>query len=184
MRWDNTSGLSPEIEKELNDKIKIWLEENQNNNGGEDSREVQKLIIELHAIYKGAKSNLDKARLQQEIIHLGKHWDTDEPELAQIQKYVNRVMEGQYKSADAYVAKVDQHIHDLKVQGTKEKIKTTGQAGALKRHEETNKVIDLAKQHYLANKRSYRTKKEAARDLANRFPPVKFGTYVNKLKTW
>jgi len=184
MRWDNTSGLSPEIENQINDKIKIWLEENQNANGGEDSREVQKLIIELYAIYKGGNSHLNKVQLQQEIIHNGKHWDTDEPALAQIQKYVNRVMKGHYKSANAYVTKVDEHVNELKAEGAKEIIKSTGQAGALKRHEETNDAIDQAKQYYLKNKGTYPTKKAAARDLAIRFPPVQFGTYLNKLKTW
>ena len=184
MRWDNTSGLSLKVEDQLNEYLRAWLDENSSTNDCIDARETQKLIIDLYAIYKGVSSPLDKARLQSEITHKGAQWDTDNPALAQIPKYVNRVMKGHYQSADEYLSNADQHTNALITEGANKKIRSNGLAGANKRHAEINKVIEEAKQYYLANKAAYPTKKAAARALNAKYPQVKFGTFVNKLKAW
>ena len=184
MKWDNTTNLPPEVENRINARLQSYLDENQTSNGGEDSRNTQKLIIDLYVIYKGALSPLDKARLELEIIQKGTAWETDDPALDQIQKFVNRLMKGHYNSANDYILKAVEHNQNLKSQGAAEKIKATGQAGANKRHEETNIVIEKAKNFYQANIKMFKTKKAAARELTDRFPPVKFGTYLNKLKKW
>lgn len=184
MKWDNTSGLSPEVEKQLNNYIQKWLDEKPNPDDGVDSQNARTLIIDLYAIYKGANSPIEKARLQYEIIQKGAQWDTDNPALAQIQKYVNRVMKGYYKSADEYLLSADHHTNALIDKGTTEKIRSNGLAGANIRHAARNKVIEEAREYYLANKAIYPTKKAAARALNEKYPQVKFGTFVNKLKAW
>ena len=184
MKWDNTSGLSPEVEKQLNDQIQKWLDEDPNPEEGVNSQDTRKLIVDLYAIYKGANSPLEKARLQSEIIQKGAQWDTDNPSLAQIQKYVNRLMKGHYKSADEYLLNADQHTNALIDEGTTKTIRSNGLAGANIRHAKSKKVIEEARQYYLANKAAYPTKKAAARSLNEKYPEVKFGTFVNKLKTW
>ena len=71
MKWENTSGLSREVEKQLNDQIQKWLDENPNPEEGVNSQDTHTLIVDLYAIYKGANSPLAKARLQSEIIQKG-----------------------------------------------------------------------------------------------------------------
>ena len=53
-----------------------------------------------------------------------------------------------------------------------------------KRHDPNNAVLSAAKAHYLANKTKYRANKEAAGELEAKFPPLKFGTYLNHISRW
>jgi len=182
MKWDNTSNLSPEVEKQINDHLQNWLDEKLNANGVEDSRDVQKLIIALYIIYKGSTSPLDKGRLQTEIIQKGTQWDTDDPAFAQIQKYINRVMKGQYNSASNYISEAHKHKDSLKTQGAKEQKHNQAKAGAQKRHEAQNKIKEKAIEFYNANKNTYASKKVAAYDLSKRFPELSEFTYKDIIK--
>ena len=83
MTWPKEGSLSSEIEQLLNQRIQSYIDENNLDNGGEDAQAVQKLIIDLYLIYKEADSPIDKFNLQQEIIHKGTSWDTEDPALAQ-----------------------------------------------------------------------------------------------------
>lgn len=182
MNWPSNSGLSLEVEQLLNNRLNSFLDENPEPNGGEDGIEVHRLIIDLYVIYKGAESPLEKARLQQEIIQMGKLWDTDAPAFAQIQKYVNRVLSGQYSAATDYLSKATEHLTNLKAEGAADQKKKQGAAGGQAKHAENNKVKGDAVKFYKQNKLKYKTKKAAAVDLEARFPPLSWLTYRDILK--
>jgi len=184
MKWDNTSGLSSEVEKQLNDQIQKWLDENPNPEEGVNSQDTRTLIVDLYAIYKGANSPLEKARLQSEIIQKGAGWDTDNPALAQIQKYVNRLMKGQYNAANDYLSEANKHNADTKSKGKQELRKELATKGAIKKHSSTNEIKQKAIQHYQENRDSYPSKKVAAIDLAEKFPPLSKDTYKDLLKKY
>ena len=184
MNWPSNSGLSSEVEQLLNNRLKHFLDANPDQHGGEDGIEVQRLIIDLYVIYKSAESPLEKARLQQEIIQMGSLWDTDDPVFAQIQKYVNRICVGQYIAATDYLDKAIAFNENLKATGAAETIQKNGRDGAAKRHDEKNQILEQAKQYYLDNPDQFRSQKQAAIELSEKFPPIKAGTYTNKLKKW
>ena len=102
----------------------------------------------MYVIYKGSNSPQDKFRLEQEIILKGKNWDTDDPTLAQIQKYVNRVLSGQNNAATDYLSKAIEHEQTSKTVSAAKVIQVKGRAGAEKRQAETNKILEQAKQIY------------------------------------
>ena len=111
MKWDNTSGLSPEAEKQLNNHIQKWLDEKPNPDDGVDSQDTRTLIIDLYAIYKGANSSLEKARLQSEIIQKGAQWDTDNPALAQ--KYIPLGLSAKFAGSSAFKAIIEKDLQWL-----------------------------------------------------------------------
>ena len=182
MNWPSNSGLSSEVEQLLNNRLKHFLDVNPDQHGGEDGIEVQRLIIDLYVIYKSAESPLEKSRLQQEIIQIGSLWDTDDPVFAQIQKYVNKVMSGEYNGATDYLSKAIRHQDSLKSEGATHQKQKQAEAGGLARHAEDNAVKAAAIEFYALNKHKYKTKKEAAVDLEARFPPLSWHTYRSILK--
>jgi hypothetical protein len=184
MKWINDNSLSNEIEQLLNDRLQKYLDADSNPRGGENAQAVQNLILDLYVIYKGSNSPQEKFRLEQEIILKGKNWDTDDPTLAQIQKYVNRVLSGQNSAATDYLSKAIEHEQTSKAVGAAKVIQVNGRAGAEKRHAGTNKILEEAKQFYLSNPSQFDSKKQAAIVLSEKFPPIKPGTYTNKLKNW
>ena len=52
------------------------------------------------------------------------------------------------------------------------------------RHKKTNEVKSRARDFYLANRDGYKSNKEAAGDLYNRFKSAEFRTYVNWVSRW
>jgi hypothetical protein len=184
MNWPKDSGVSPAVEVALNTKIQEFLDANAQPNGGENGQEVQGLIIDLYLIYKNATTPIEAARLKQEIIAKGSSWDTDDPALDQIQKYLNRIFSGQFNTATEYLDNAITHNEKLKAAGATEIIQKNGRDGAVKRHEETNQILEQAKQYYLENRNQFRSKKQAAIELSEKFPNIAVGTFVNKLKKW
>jgi hypothetical protein len=59
-----------------------------------------------------------------------------------------------------------------------------GKRNAVGRHEENNKIKEIAREYYLSNRQSYKSQKEAARDLANQFDKIAFGTFKNWVSKW
>jgi hypothetical protein len=184
MNWPSNSGMSSEVEQLLNNRLKHFLDANSDEHGGEDGIEVQRLIIDLYVIYKSAESPFEKVRLQQEIIQRGSLWDTDDPVLAQIQKYVNRICVGQYIAGTDYLDKAIAFNEKLKATGAAQTIQKNGRDGAGKKHVKTNQILEQAKQYYLDNRAQFWSQKQAAIELSEKFPPIKPGTYTNKLKKW
>jgi len=171
-----------QVEQQVNERVKEFLGANSAPDGGEDGIEVQRLIIDLYVIYKGAESPLEKARLQQEVIQLGKLWTSDDAALAHIQIYVNKVMTGEYNAATDYLAKAISYKESLRLEGVTHQKQKQAEAGGLARHAENNKVKAAAVIFYALNKDKYKTKKEAAVDLEARFPPLTWQTYRSILK--
>ena len=134
MKWENLTGLDPTIEALLNDRIQKYLDADPSASGGDDAQAVHALILELYAIYKAALDPIGIHNAQQEIIAKGKQWDTDDPALAQIQKYVNRVLGGQFSSATEYLDKAIQHRSEIQNNAATERVKEMGQSGANAKH--------------------------------------------------
>lgn len=59
-----------------------------------------------------------------------------------------------------------------------------GKRGAAKRHEARNKIKELAHDHYLRHRGSYKSNKDAAGDLVEQFGEFKFRTYENLVSKW
>ena len=184
MNWPKNSGVSPAVEVALDSKIQEFLDANAQPNGGENGQEVKGLIIDLYLIYKNATTPIEAARLKQEIIAKGASWDTDDPAIDQIQKYVNRISAGHFNTATEYLDKAITHNENLKAAGATEIIQKNGKDGAVKRHEETNQILEQAKKYYLENRNQFRSKKEAAIELSKKYPTIAVGTFGNKLKKW
>jgi len=182
MTWLKEGSVSSEVERLLNQRIQSYIDENNSDNGGEDAQAVQKLIIDLYLIYKEADSPSDKFNLQQEIIHKGTSWDTEDPALAQIQKYVNRVLIGQYHTATQYLAKAIEHkIQTERIAGASHLSKHS-QTGGIAKHAANNIVKAKALEYFQNNRHIYKTKKDAAVDLEKLFPPLSWQTYLGLLK--
>jgi hypothetical protein len=91
-------------------------------------------------------------------------------------------MSGEYNGATDYLSKAIRHQDSLKSEGATHQKQKQAEAGGLARHAENNVVKAAAIEFYALNKHKYKTKKEAARDLETRFPPLSWDTYRNILK--
>jgi hypothetical protein len=148
MTWPKEGNLSSEIEQLLNQRIQSYIDENKSENGGEDAQAVQKLIIDLYLIYKEADSPSDKFNLQQEIIHKGASWDTEDPALAQNQKYVNRVLLGQHHTATQYLSNAIDHKIQIEKTSGASHLSKLSQAGGNAKHAANNIVKAKALDHF------------------------------------
>ena len=182
MNWPKNSGISPEVEVALNSKIQEFLDADSQPNGGENAQEVQGLIIDLYLIYKNATTPIETARLKQEIIAKGASWDTDDPVLAQTQKYVNRVLSGRYGEATEYLSKTLEHNEALRSEGEAIHKHQLGKSGGESKNLKNNQVKAAALNHYKQNSHLYPTKKAAAVALEKQFPPLSWQTYRDLLK--
>ena len=59
-----------------------------------------------------------------------------------------------------------------------------GKRSAASRHEKNNKIKELARSHYLANRGNYTHNQDAAGDLEMRFGGFKLRTYENLVSKW
>jgi len=184
MNWNNTTGLDAATEALLNNRIQKYLDEDYSASAGDDAQAVHTLILELYGIYKSASDPIGIYKAHQEIIAKGKHWDTDDPALAQIQKYLNRVLAGKFNSATDYFEKSIQHKSEVKKNAATDRVKEMGQSGANSKHAKNNQVKANAIAYYLQNRGQYPTKKAAAVDLERRFPPLSWTTYLGILKKY
>ncbi len=184
MNWNNSTGLDAATEALLNNRIQKYLDEDSSASGGDDAQGVHALILELYGIYKSASGPIGIYKAQQEIIAKGKQWDTDDPALAQIQKYVNRVLAGKFNSATGYLEKAIQHKIEVQKIAAADRLKVMGQSGANAKHANNNQVKANAIAYYLQNHDQYSTKKAAAVDLERRFPPLSWTTYLGVLKKY
>ena len=140
MNWNNSTGLDAATEALLKNRIKKYLDEDSSASGGDDAQAVHALILELYGIYKSASGPIGIYKAQQEIIAKGKQWDTDDPALAQIQKYVNRVLAGKFNSATGYLEKAIQHKSEVQKIAAADRLKGMGQSGANAKHANNNQV--------------------------------------------
>lgn len=184
MNWNNSTGLDAVTEALLNDRLQKYLDSDSSESGGNDAQAVRELIFDLYAIYKSASDPIGVYEAQQEIIAKGKQWDTDDPSLAQIQKYVNRVLDGRLISAADYIEKATQHTSEIQNNAATGRVKEMGKSGGNAKHANNNQVKANAIAYYLQHRSQYPTKKAAAVDLERRFPPLTWTTYQGVLKKY
>jgi hypothetical protein len=104
MNWLNRD-LPPKTLEKLDAKIKLFMSEQTELDGAEGSLEVKILCIDLYKVYK----DKDDQRTEEELLAMGERWDTDEPELAHIQKYINRLMSDRLQEASDYFEEAAEH---------------------------------------------------------------------------
>ena len=177
MSWPD-ENLPPEILAKLNKKIEEFESVTTELKGAEGAFIVQNLCIDLYMIWKSSED----PRTREELLKKGSSWDTEEPNLAHIQKYINRLMAGKLQDASDYFENALQHTESIVKEGVRQDRTQNAKNNAQKRHGENNQIKKSALDFYKTNKNSYKTKKAAARDLEDRFPPLSFHTYLNALK--
>jgi hypothetical protein len=177
MKWLNRD-LPPKILKKLDAKIKRFMSEQTDLDGAGGSLEVKKLCIDLYKVYK----DKDDRRTEEELLAMGERWDTDIPELAHIQKYINRLMSDRLQEASDYfedAAILEESKKEKAASNAKSK---NAKESANIRHRPNNRIIAKAMKYYSKNIGDYKNKTQAACDLAIRFPPLKTATYYKKIK--
>ena len=179
MNWPN-GNLPTDILARLNTKIEEFGSVASDLSGAEGSLEVQKFSVGLFMILMGSED----PRLREELLSKGANWDTEEPELAQIQKYLNRLLSGRLQDAADYFEKSEDHKSSLIAAGVIQAKSQAAKVSAKKRHESNNLTKTKALKFYAANKKKYSNKVEAAYDLAKRFPPLKYETYYKAIKSF
>jgi type I site-specific restriction-modification system R (restriction) subunit len=182
MNWLNLRPVSAEVELKLKERIQNFIEENTANDGGNDHLSVKKLIQDLYLIVKlGADSKHSKILIDR-ISELAASWDSEEPELAHIQKYLNRLFSDRKELASEYI---DRSIN-LKIESdnalSKQTKSDTAKNNAHLKNLETNQVKEAALNYFNKNSHKFKTKKEAARELELMFPPIKYSTYYRSLR--
>ena len=177
MNWPDRN-LPPDIQARMNQKIEEFRLAASDLHGAEGALEVKKLSVELYKIWSGSDATLTEA----ELLSKGSNWNTDEPELAQIQKYLNRLLSGRLQEAADYFEKSENYKASLIAQGVVESRSRAATDNANKRHASNNSTKTRALNYYAEHKKKYRNKVEAAYDLAERFPPLKYETYYKALK--
>jgi hypothetical protein len=181
MKWPNSPNLSTEVIALLNKRLQEFVDADSSPGGGEDGYAVQELILDLYSIYTNCVGAEDEELRQMELIFRGMRWDTEEPSLVHAQKYINRLFADKRDDAYIYLDKALQERHQLARQAVNQTQSIAGLSGAKAKHRKKNEVIAAALIHFDNKKTTYASKKEAAFDLAENFPPVTFKTFYRML---
>jgi len=182
MNWLNSRPITSEVEAMLNARIQSFIEENTANDAGSDHLSVKKLIDDLFMIVKLETDTKHSKILTERISALAASWDSEEPKLAHIQKYFNRLYSGREQLASDYI---DRSIN-LKIESdnalTKQVKSDTAKNNANLKNLETNLIKEAALNYYYQNFDKFKAKKDAARELELKFPPIKYSTYYKILR--
>ncbi len=182
MTWLTSRSVSAEVEQKLEKRINEYLANDSSNDGGKDGGAAKELVIELYLIIEGHADHQREELLRQHITKLAAEWDSDDPELAHIQKYLNRLFSVRKQSASDYIDRaVNQQIASTAAIIHSAK-KSAATHSANSKHEQNNAAKNAALAYYEKNKSSYSSKKIAACDLESKFPPLKCSTYYRLLK--
>lgn len=182
MNWLNRRPVTAEVALKLKERIQNFIEENTAIDGGCDHLSVKKLIQDLYLIVRLETDSKYSKMLIDRISELAASWDTEEPELAHIQKYLNRLFSDREQLATDYI---DRSIN-LKIESdnalSKQAKSDTAKNNAHLKNLETNQVKEAALNYFNGNSHKFKTKKEAARELELKFPPIKYSTYYRYLR--
>jgi len=182
MNWLSRRPVTAEVEVKLKERIQSFIEENTTNNGGSDYLSVKKLIQDLYLIVKLETDSKHSKILINRISELAASWDSEEPELAHIQKYLNRLFSNREQLASDYIDRsINLKIESDNALSKKAKSDTAKNNAQLKNHE-TNQIKKAALKYYEENHEKFKLKKEAARELELKFPPIKYSTYYRSLR--
>jgi len=169
--------LDPIMLAKLNDRISVFMSNSTELADIEGSLEVKKLSIDLYKIWRGSADT----STEEELLVKGANWDTEEPKLAQIQKYLNRLLSGKHQEASDYFEKSVEHKKSIISEGLDQAKSQAGTDRVNKKHGPNNRTKAKAIEFYKINKDDYVSKTQAAHDLEIRFPPLKAETYYKAL---
>ncbi len=180
--WPNNPQISSAVRNKLNARIDKFLLADASPNGAENSDEVENFVLDVMAIFTKTFGRPNEGAKQLGIILNGIEWDTDEPRLAHIQKYINRFFAG--KASDAYDyldrALAQRQADDAQV--AKGTLRETGSKGGKEKNRRHKEAQENAIAFYKKNHSMFKTKKEAARYCEQHFPPVAMSTYCRVLR--
>ena len=103
MKWPQDTKISADVQEKLNERLDRFLAEDESTDGGKDSAAVQLLCIDLYAITHGFTGTVAEVADLFEFASNAAEWDTEEPQLAHIQKYLNRLFAGSDHAAHTYI---------------------------------------------------------------------------------
>jgi len=183
MKWPQDTKISADVQEKLNERLDRFLAEDESTDGGKDSAAVQLLCIDLYAITHGFTGTVAEVADLFEFASNAAEWDTEEPQLAHIQKYLNRLFAGSDHAAHTYIdIAINQKIA-AEARVATVTMSRNGTLGGRATQRKKVEAIAQAKQHYQQNHTQFKNKKEAARRYEELFPPVKFSTYYRILRT-
>lgn len=182
MKWQQDAKISPDVQDRLNERVAKFIAENGSNDGAKDSAAVLVLCLDLYSIYHGLEGTDDDVEKLFDFASIAEEWDTDEPKLTHIQKYINRLFAGRDQSAYRYIDSAinEQIAADAEVAAAT--MSRNGSLGGTASQRAKVKAIAQAQEHYRQHHSQFRNKKEAARHYEELFPPVKFSTYYRILR--
>lgn len=182
MKWPDDPNLPPDIVARLNQRIEEFLDADRSTNGGANAAAVRALVLDLFSIHQSCVGEVNKVSRQSELELQGLYWDTDEPNLAHVQKYINRLFAGQLENATEYIDRAINERASADAALVKDTMVRTGGRGGTAKRTKTSPIIEVAMLYYRENHQQYKTKKDAARHLEGKFPPVAYSTYYRKLR--
>ena len=182
MKRPKAPKTSGDIQDRLKERLDQFIVEDESSDGGKDSAAVQLLCIDLYAIAHGFTGTVAEVADLFEFASNATDWDTEEPQLAHIQKYLNRLFAGSDHAAHTYIDRaINQKIAaDARVATVT--MSRNGSLGGRATQRKKVEAIAQAKQHYQQNHAQFKNKKEAARRYEELFPPVTFKTFYRTLR--
>jgi len=124
-----------------------------------------------------------KKQINIETTKIALEWDTDDASLAVEQKLMNRLACGDYIGA----VKLAESSVEAKRIASKTALSKNATHIANEKHKSNNKIREQAIKYFLNNRSKYvgrGGKKRAAIDLERLFPPLKYKTYLQHLKSY
>jgi hypothetical protein len=182
MKWPDDSKITPEVQDRLNGRLAQFLAEDGSSDGGKDSAAVRLLCLDLYSIYHGCEETNDEVVKLFDFAFNAAEWDTEEPALAHIQKYINRLFTSRDEEANSYLDRAINERIDEDADVAAATMSQHGSRGGTASQLQNRKAVAAALQHYQQHHAQFRNKKEAAWHYENLFPPVKFSTYYRILR--
>ena len=177
MNWPDRD-LPPKVLENLDAKIELFMSQKTALDNEEGMSKVKKFSVDLYKIYVG-KNDL---RTEEELLAKGEKWDTDEPKLTHIQKFINRLMSDKLQEASDYFENAAKYAELINSEAVFNSRRKSAKASADKKHRGNNRIKADAIAYYLKNRETFVTKGDAARKLEKRFPPLSYRTYYDALK--
>jgi len=182
MKWPDDPNIAPEVKDRLNGRLAQFLAEDGGSDGGKNGDAVRLLCLDLYSIYHGCEEADDEVTKLFDFAYNAAEWDTEEPTLAHIQKYINRLFASRDDVADSYLDRAINERLQEDADAAAATMSQHGSRGGAASQLQNSKAIAAALQHYQQHHAQFRNKKEAARHYEQMFPPVKFSTYYRILR--
>ena len=183
MKRPKTPKIAAKVQDRLQERLDRFLLEDESTDGGKDSAAVRLLCIDLYSIFRGCKGTDAEVSELFDFASKTADWDTEEPHLAHIQKYLNRLFAGSDQAAHTYLDRAINQKIAAEAGVAAATMSRNGSKGGTAAQLKKVQAIAQAQQHYQQNHTQFKNKKEAARRYENLFPPVKFSTYYRILRT-